>query len=285
MTSTLKTMVRGAYDLQKLRIMMGNRIVGNFKAKLGQEPGETEEDGISAEGKKILADLRSRYRKLTDGVTKIKAKNFVGDEVISSYTEACLLESYFDIEMDEINHFRRLESVLIEFPIYTQFLRDVKGIGPAMAGIIISEIDISKARHPSSLWKYAGLDVAADGAGRSRKEEHLIKVKYVNKDGEEAERDSITFNPFLKTKLLGVLAASFLRANNEKYRAIYDGYKHRLQSRPDWSERKKGHVNKAALRYMIKQFLIDLHMVWRPLEGFPASVPYHEAKLGIKHAA
>src|SRR3990172_9068293 len=268
MTSPLKTMVRGAYDLQKLRIMMGNRIVGNFKSKLGQDPGESEEDGINAEGKAILVDLRQRYKKLTDGVTKVKLTEFAGDEVISTYTELCLLDSYFEIEKDEANHFKRLESLLGEYPIYTQFLKPTKGIGPAMSGVIISEID-----------------VAGDGKGRSRKAEHLVKARYVNRDGEEAERNSITFNPFLKTKLIGVLAPSFLRANNEKYRAVYDGYKNRLQHRPDWSEERKGDVNNAALRYMIKMFLIDLYATWRTLEGLPVSKPYHEAKLGIKHAA
>jgi hypothetical protein len=281
-------MVRGAYDLQKLRIMMGNRIVGNFKAKLGQEPGETEEDGISAEGKAILSDLRARYRRLTDGVTtspRAKQAKFVGDEVISTYTEICLLESYFEIEKDEANHFKRLVSVLDEYPVWRQFLEPIRGIGPAMGGVIISEIDIAKARHPSSLWKYAGLDVAGDGRGRSRKAEHLVRAAYINKDGEAAERNSITFNPFLKTKLIGVLATSFLRSGNVKYRAIYDGYKHRLENREDWKDEKKGHRNNAALRYMIKMFLIDLYTAWRAIEGLPVSVPYHEAKLGYKHAA
>jgi len=42
--SNLKTMVRGVYDMQKMRIQMGNRIVGNFKAKLGQAPSEKEDE-------------------------------------------------------------------------------------------------------------------------------------------------------------------------------------------------------------------------------------------------
>ena len=41
--SDIKTMVRGAYDLQKLRIQIGNRVTMNFKAKLGIEAGEKEE--------------------------------------------------------------------------------------------------------------------------------------------------------------------------------------------------------------------------------------------------
>lgn len=67
-SSNLKTMVRGAYDIQKLRIQMGNRIVANFSSKLGKEPSMPEE-AMDDDGKAILKDLRVRYRKITDGVT------------------------------------------------------------------------------------------------------------------------------------------------------------------------------------------------------------------------
>jgi len=283
----IKIMVRGAYDLQKLRIQMGNRIVANFKGKLGQAPGQTEA-ALEREAKKMLADLRSRYRRLVDGLVRAPSRrNFNGDEVISSFTELCLVEQYVALEAREAAHFRRLGAILEEVPIYTAFLRGVKGVGPAMAGVMVSEIDIAKARTPSSLWAYAGLDVGPDGAGRSKRREHLVKIKYTDKDGAERERDGITFNPFLKTKLVGVLAASFLRSKSP-YRDIYDGYKHRLESRADFADHAKGakgHRHNAALRYMIKMFLIDLYRAWRELEGLPVAKPYHEAKLGIRHAA
>jgi len=282
----LRTMVRGAYDIQKLRIQMGNRIVGNFKSKLGQEPGQTEEDGVDAEGKAVLASLRAHYKKIADGVARFpRAKDFVGDGVIDTYTELCLIAEYVELEDQEKKHFRRLTSVLEEFPIYVQFLEPIKGIGPAMAGVIVSEIDITKARHPSSLWKYAGLDVASDDRARSRKAEHLVEKAYTNKDGEEATRNSITFNPFLKTKLTGVLASSFLKATPNHYRDVYDGYKNRLESHPAHHEKSKGWRHNMAMRYMVKMFLIDLHVAWRALEGLPVSLPYHEAKLGHRHAA
>ena len=35
--SELRTLVRGIYDIQKLRIQMGNRLVSNFKVKLGTD--------------------------------------------------------------------------------------------------------------------------------------------------------------------------------------------------------------------------------------------------------
>jgi len=125
--------------------------------------------------------------------------------VISTYSELCLISQYADLLEHEEQHFRRLGNILEDVPIYREFLKDVKGVGPAMAGVMISEIDIHAARYASSLWAYAGLDVASDGRGRSRRKEHLVMREYTDKDGEVKERASITFNPFLKTKLVGVL--------------------------------------------------------------------------------
>lgn len=281
--SNIKVMVRGAYDVQKLRIQMGNRIVANFKTKLGQAPGEDEEV-LDEDGKRILNDLRARFRKITDGVkTFPRQAKFKGDEVISNYTELCLLAQYIELEQDEDRHFRRLESVLKDYPIYTEFLEKIRGIGPAMAGVIVSEIDISKSKYASSLWKYAGLDVAEDGRGRSRKKEHLVAVKYINSDGEEAERNSITFSPFLKTKLVGVLGPSFLRAGDNPYSRIYRGYKNRIENHPAHKEKTKMHRHNMAIRYMVKQFLVDLYQYWRGLEGLPVHDPYAAAKLGLWH--
>lgn len=283
--SNIKTMVRGAYDIQKLRIQMGNRIVGNFKAKLGQEPGKPESE-LGAEEVKILKRLREHYKKITDGVkTFPRQANFKGDEVISDYTELCLLAQYVDLETEEARHFARLGSILRDYPVFSQFLDNIKGIGPAMAGVIISEIDITKAKYPSSLWAYAGLDVAPNGDGRSRKKEHLVEWDYTDKDGNPAKRVGITFNPFLKTKLMGVLSGSLLRAGNEKYGKIYNDYKHRLESHEKYKDVSKGHRHNMALRYMVKMFLVDLHVAWRTIEGLPVSQTYHEAKLGHKHAA
>jgi hypothetical protein len=281
--SNLKTLVRGAYDIQKLRIQMGNRIVGNFKSKLGQKPGQKEDD-LDAKGKMILNNLRASFKKITDGVkTFPRRASFKGDKVISNYTELCLLASYIALEKEEKTHFAHLKNVLADYKIFSQFLDGVKGVGPAMAGVIISEIDISKARHPSSLWKYAGLDVGADGNGRSRKKEHLVDSEYVDRAGEIKIKKGITFNPFLKTKLTGVLSASFLKVKESLYKDIYYNYKARLEQHPAHKDKTKGHRHNMAMRYLVKIFLIDLHREWRKLEGFPASVPYSEGKLRMVH--
>ncbi|MCP4149787.1 MAG: hypothetical protein GY757_18725 [bacterium] len=151
-----------------------------------------------------------------------------------------------------------------------------------MSGVIISEIDIGKALYPSSLWKYAGLDVAGDGQGRSRKKEHLVETEYTSKDGEQKMKKGITFNPFLKTKLVGVLGPAFLKARSP-YAEIYGDYKNRLENNPKHLEKTKGHRHNMAIRYMVKRFLVDLHREWRALEGLSVSEEYSVAKLNMHH--
>lgn len=377
----IRPVVRSTYDIQQLRIECGNRLAGNFRAKLGQSAG-TSEDELTPEAKEVLDKLRASYKLIGSAVavfkkTKGEPKPFVGDALIESETELVLVEQYLDLEDQETRAFKRLGKLLENIPIYRDYLCKIQGIGPAMAAVIISEIDISKAKYPSSLWAYVGLDVAttwvlqstsvratnlakadqtlqiptslthlekdekpsAPGAvsvsrqwctdpvvkvpdyeatatdqsalvaynidgysivaeyrqfhtgGRSRKAKHLIDREYTNKDGELAVRKSITYNPWLKSKLVGVLGPSFLRAGNEKYRKIYDDYKFRLENharygdaaKEQYKDATKGHRHAMAVRYVVKQFLAELYVEWRTLEGLPVSAPYHEAKLGLFH--
>lgn len=286
MKSLLRIMVRSFYDAQKLRIEMGNRIVANVRVKLGQAPGAKTEE-MPEEGQQFLKQLVAEYKRITDGLIGKTAKVVTEaikqqDGVITNLFEYKLVENYLKLLDVEEEIGKTIAKTVQSFPIWDNFLKDVKGCGPAMAAVIISELDPHKARHVSSFWKYAGLDVAEDGKGRSRKAEHLVEVTYLNKEGKTATRRSITFNPFLKTKLIGVLGSSFLRSNSP-YRLIYDGYKHRLDTDPRCSEMTKGHKHNRAVRYMIKMFLKDLWVAWRKIEGLPVTPDYAEAKLGIKH--
>ena len=264
---------------------MGNRIVANWKAKLGQAPSATEETLDAAE-KTLLDDLRESYKKLADGVATLpRQSTFKGDELISTYTELVLIDQYLSLEEQENKQFSRLKNVLKDFPVYNEFLVNVYGIGPAMAGVIVSEINIHAAQYPSSLWKYAGLDVAGDGQGRSRRKEHLVESTYLDKEKKEQTKMGISFNPFLKTKLVGVLGSSFLKQSAIKcpYRKIYDDYKHRLENSPAHVEKSKGHRHSMAVRYAVKRFLADLYVAWRTLEGLPVANEYSVDKLGIVH--
>jgi len=298
----LRVMVRGAYDLQKLRIQMGLRLCANFRARLGT-PEEADENGeLSAEALNIIAKLKQSYGRLTDGVARNRTlparSGFAGDELISDYSELILVDQYLRLERDEATNFRQLEDVLSAIPIYAEYLLQQRGIGPAMAGVLVAYFDPHKARHVSSFWRYAGLDVGPDGAGRSRREAHLVERIYTDRNGEEKTRMGITYEPFLKTKLMGVLAGSFLRSGSP-WRKVYDGYKHRLESDParekvtvaQWKKRHRagddvsklwtpGRIHTASSRYMVKQFLAEFWTIWRKLEGLPVTEPYAVDKLG-----
>lgn len=316
--SQLRTYVRTAYDLQRVRIMMGNRIVAAFKNRLGQLPGLSEED-LKDPAKVLLAKLRESHRRLADAISKgnivssmssiideetdeavevqstrittrrLRHVSFDGDPLITAMGEFCLVHQYIEMERVESEHFKMLTTLLNECPIYTNWLSSVKGVGPAMAGVILSEINIHAATYPSSLWKYAGLDVVTvvrDGQevheGRGRYKDHLVRVEYTNAQGELKERDSITFSPWLKTKMLGVLGTSFLRSKSP-YAAIYYDYKNRIENMPAHKDKTAAHRHRMALRYMVKRFMVDLYRSWRTVEGLPVYPEYSEAKLGIIH--
>ena len=280
----LKSLVQGIYDLQKLRIQTGNRIVANYKIKLGQDPSN-KEDTIDKEAAQYLESVRQHFRLLTEGLLTIPTpSSFKPDGVIDNYTEMNLIAMYTRVYEDELLQFKRIKGTIKDFPIWTEFLIDIKGVGPMMAAVIISSLDPHKAKYPSSFHKYLGLDVV-NGEGRSKKKRHLIDVDYIDAEGDPQTKKSITYNPWAKTKLVGVLGPCFVKqdAAVSKYRRIYNDYKHRISHHIDHKDKSKGHRNNMAIRYMVKQFLIDLHMKWRELEGLPVSLPYAEAKLGYTH--
>ena len=313
----LRTFVFSAYDLQLLRIQTGLRLCANFRNKLkkdevdevaSEDEVETK-DGLTAEAQSIIDDLTESYKRLTDGVARNRTlpaeSGFTGDALITTYTELVLVNQYIQIEKNETQQFRQFENVLSQFKIYETYLKDQIGIGPALAAVLIAYLDPYKADHISSFWMYCGLDVAPDGRGRSRRAEHLIDREYTNKAGQTATRKSVTYQPWLKSRLLGVMAGSFLRVKDSPWRVHYDNYKHRMLTDParrkvTSAEYKALHkvdpeaarnvwpplrVHRASMRYMVKMFLAEFWVKWREVEGLPVTPTYAEAKLGHIHGS
>lgn len=280
-TTSLKALVQGAYDLQKLRVQAGNRICQSYYQSHGVEPGEKPAEAMTADDQKLLKRIMDEYKLMAAGLSKRDPrKTFRSTKYLPEFSTLQLVGQYERLSQTEAMAFKDIETALIGIPIYDQFLKSVTGCGPAMSGVLLATLDIHRATYPSQFWAAAGLDVAPDGRGRSRRKEHLVTRKYIDRDGKEAERVGITFNPFLKTKLF-VLASCFMRNGNEYYRSVYDNYKHRLESHPNWTDKTPGHRNNAARRYMIKIFLADLWRKWRELEGLPIAPSYAEGKLGM----
>jgi hypothetical protein len=218
---TLRAMVRGAYDLQQLRMQSGLRLCANFRARLKaadldkpdtedevDDEDEDEDEAIFDEAseeevaskkaedkkkKRIISLIKAEFRRLTDGITSKKGQvlmkklDLTGSPIISTAAEFALVESYLALEKQEAKQFRDLEGTLMEIPIYRDYLCHIPGIGQAMGGVLVSYLDPRKARHASSFNKYAGLDVDK-GSGRSRREEHLVERTYKAKNGEMKTR-------------------------------------------------------------------------------------------------
>lgn len=127
--------------------------------------------------------------------------------------------------------------------------------------------------------EYVG-DVVVSQHGRKKGDTEM--VEYVDAEGNRKLKRSITYNPFVKTKLMGVLTGCLIKAKDPVYSKIYYDYKARLDNSPRYEGYTPAHKNMMAQRYMIKQFLRNLHTEWRHLEGLPIYEPYEVEKLGNK---
>jgi hypothetical protein len=284
-----KSLVRTLYDVQHERVQTGNRICAEIKARLGQSPGTSEEQ-LEPDAQDYLDRARAEYKRITDAFVLNQAHkylkvHFESYEIITDAGMLVFVELYVTQLAHEEHMAKVIAKIVQQHPLWSAFLEGVKGCGPLMSAVILSEFDIRKAERISQFWALAGLDVAADGRGRGRYAEHLVERSYKDKDGKDQVKKGITFNPFLKTKLVGVLASCFLKQSPDgcKYRRVYDDYKHRLENHEKHKDKSKGHRHNMAMRYMVKVFLQDLWIAWRELEGLPITKPYHEAVLGHVH--
>jgi hypothetical protein len=312
MIPALRLMTRGAYALQKLRIQTGLRLCANFRDKLkesGEIAADADDEELSEKAQKIIDVLKADYRRLTEGVARNRTlprrEGFVGEGVISDFTELVLVHQYEQLERQEREHFRHIGEALESLPIWTDWLEGQRGIGPAMGAVLVTSFDVHKAVRPSQFWAIAGLDVGPGIAtdpdhhlARSRRKEHLVEREYKARDGSTKKKMSTTFDPWLQSRMLGVLGGSLLRSSSP-YRKHYDQYRHRIETDPNrrkgtLADKKKDRQNgiidesiwhplrihRASMRYMVKYFIADFWRAWREIEGLPVVPWYHEAKQG-----
>ena len=93
------------------------------------------------------------------------------------------------------------------------------------------------------------------------------KVLALDEDGKPKLKRSITYNPKLKTKLMGVLTGCLLKAKDPVYSSIYYDQRIRLDNSTYHKNKSAAQKNMMAQRYMIKEFLRDMWKTWRELEG------------------
>jgi hypothetical protein len=202
--------------------------------------------------------------------------------LLTPLQEAKLGELVSDLKAEERKLQGMMEQELEEIPVW-QWLRTIKGMGPAMAAGLVAWIDdIGRAPHVSSLWRYAGLHVE-DGRAPRRKR------------GEKAG-----WNPRLRTHMWKI-TKQILMARDPFYYGWYKEFKEREVEKckknglrivpasklPTKGGKKyeppgvisQGHVENRARRKVAKLLLAHLWHVWREMEGLPTE-PAYPAKLG-----
>jgi hypothetical protein len=301
----IKTIINSTYDLQKIRITIGNRLYANFKTKLGYGASEKiDKDKMEKEQKIVLEHLQRNYYRIADGLTEKSNKKMIEsvikntEGVINNLTEYYFVEQYVAILNQETTMFKQIEKNVIQHPMWVNYFQHIRGIGPASAAIMLYTFDIDKATTVAKFFTFAGLDVV-DGEGRTKKQHHLIDRKYIDKDGEEKTKKSITYHPWLKMKLLGMIAVRLIQHKNPEYYKVYKDYKTRLQNDPNRTGTKivieNGkevekpiwpliRLEKMAKRYMIKMMLKDLWINWKIIEQKPIlRLPHEHEKYGLSH--
>lgn len=379
----IRCLISNVYDLQRMRIAVGGRLVASFRAQMGElEEIDASENPEAAEAdekaKKKLTDILTKeYGRIQDAVAEhaisvrksIQKLQGVEDSLqyIRSEIDFKLVESYMLLVKSEEESIKVLNKYVQDHPLWDNFFNDIKGCGTLMSAVCIAYLDIRKARHVSSFFKYCGLDTVqdtdkegnplfvtldgmhtkvrqkicytyhADGEnyfGRviktgefdaegseiitsdtgeildstfvmrngefiyenpetgaeyvgdvavsqhGRRLGDVEMVKYIDKNGQEAWKRGLTYNPLVKTKLMGVLTGCLLKAKDPTYSTIYYDYRARLDGQEKTKSYTDGHKNMMAQRYMIKQFLRNLWVTWRTLEGLEVTEPYEVAKLG-----
>ena len=309
----IRDVLDALYDMQKLRIASGNRLYQIFKDKSDadstikdeiekeklKESGE--EDVLDAKANEILKTVNSEYKELTaymvdNNKTIASALKKIETIKILTKTDYSMVKAYNLLLESEESYKKVLTDNIKDHPVFTGFLSQVKGCGPMMSANILAYLDPYKARHASSFRKYAGLDVVAtkdkdgnpvlDSEGNmvthGRKMGDTEEYEYIDKNGNKAIKKGLTYNPKLKSKLIGVLASGMIKAKDPVYTKIYYDYKLRLENHPKHREKSAAHRNNMALRYMIQKFLSNLWVYWRTLEGLEVTLPYEVDKLGMR---
>jgi hypothetical protein len=244
--ATLRRFVDGFNDQQHLRIIAGNRLVAQFRERLGVlydgKPAEEGEEEKRENAEKAIKLLKDQYHRYTDGVVKSLQDGEVGKlkrkivleegGVFSDVSELYLVDSYMSMVRLEEQLKRRLEKLMDGIPVYDQFLSQIKGVGPISSAYMLAYLNPHKAKYPSSFWKYCGLDVAQDGRGRGRYKEHLVPHTMLKGDGSTVDFMGLSFQAQLKPKLY-LLATSFVKHKGSKYNEVYYNYKNRLTNRAD----------------------------------------------------
>lgn len=191
---------------------MSHSSIENHIQNTGQKM-KTEEIIIKTEAFYAIQNLRIQ--------AQLRIKAFIRDKRLDK-KEAKKLHLWNDEILKSMEHTikKEMETLIADIPIYDEFFKKIKGIGPCLSGSLYSGIyDISRFATVSKLWKYCGQDVVDGEAPRRQKGK------------------KITWNPFLRMTMHKI-TDSFIKQNPEKsqYRRLYNEAKEYYKKKfPQWA--------------------------------------------------
>lgn len=212
-----------------------------------------------------IANQLLAYERRTDNLNAV-TKQWLEQQLTSYEEQLTMRDKMLKVAVREIAK---------EDPLANAAL-SVSCVGEITVALCLVYIDLNKARHASSLWKYAGLD----------KPSH---ERYKKGEAGGGNKD-------LRCALWN-MANSQIKGYGP-YREVYENVKHRLSHSEKivktrntkgelvelpWKDTKPSHRNDAGKRAMMKHFLADYWMVGRTIFGLPTGPLYPEAVLGGNH--
>jgi hypothetical protein len=147
------------------------------------------------------------------------------------------LENFNTISMESRRNEKEVEKMLKQglkrFPIYTEWLANVKGVGDIIAGHLLGNFDITIATAVSKMWQYAGLNpslvrgkVRIEVAKYREEMGPIVSIisgddgkpkDYIYQSDDLIRGDKATpgyvlpYNKALRTALIGILAPGFIK--------------------------------------------------------------------------
>jgi len=152
----------------------------------------------------------------------------------------------------------------------------VKGVGEVTVAYCLVYIDLEKARHASSLWKYAGLHTSS----------HERFTKGKSSGGNKNLRTILYTMADSQVKSKGAYRGVYDRAKAKKERSVALVKSRNTKGQLiecSWKDVKPSHRHGHGLRIVMKNFLADWWWVGRTLKGLPTDSLYAESVLKSGH--
>jgi len=199
---------------------------------------------------------------------------------------------------------RKLQSMVSEQPIYNNYLKHIRGIGPVFAANLLT-IDISKYDTISKLWADTGYSAVHWESVCTKGHHFMSTSKYntcpVRALDEETKKykvcgagmeEAVFINAPMKRRhgwvmiqnrkrkmTIWKIVQSFIKQPSDRswYRRFYDKMKAKELEKAAELEKKditKGHANNRAIRKVAKRFLANFHIIYRQQLGLKIREPW-----------